>query len=405
MTGLSRASLRFSFTIVAALVVAVALLAAANFGLRTADAQPDAVLYGAAHSGPDGPSTLYTIDPSMGAATLIGEVGFERISGMDFDASGSLFATGERSDGSNTHVLLTIDPDTGEGTEVGPTGVEGLGFRTVAGLSFRNCDGALYAYLEAGDGLGTINPSTGGATALGPTNVSGWGNGIAFSSDDTLYHANQEALHTLNQSTGDATVVAPMDFPPAAADFPRINAMDLQPGTGTLFASLNNGEGWVPEHENFLATVDTGTGVVTMIGSTVDGLDAIAFAPPPPPTPTPTPTPPPMPTPTATPMPTPPPPSPPPAVLPEVAPPAPSLGYRLGATDGGIFAFGDAGFHGSTGDIALNQSIVGMAATPSGNGYWLVASDGGIFAFGDAAFFGSTGDIALNQPIVGMATH
>ncbi len=32
-----------------------------------------------------------------------------------------------------------------------------------------------------------------------------------------------------------------------------------------------------------------------------------------------------------------------------------------------------------------------MAATPTGRGYWLVATDGGIFAFGDAGFFGSTG--------------
>ena len=37
------------------------------------------------------------------------------------------------------------------------------------------------------------------------------------------------------------------------------------------------------------------------------------------------------------------------------------------------------------------KPIVGMAATPSGHGYWLVASDGGIFAFGDAGFLGSTG--------------
>ena len=36
-------------------------------------------------------------------------------------------------------------------------------------------------------------------------------------------------------------------------------------------------------------------------------------------------------------------------------------------------------------------------------GYWLVASDGGIFAFGDAAFYGSTGSLKLNKPIVGMA--
>ena len=78
-------------------------------------------------------------------------------------------------------------------------------------------------------------------------------------------------------------------------------------------------------------------------------------------------------------------------------------GYWLVARDGGIFAFGDAQFYGSTGNIRLNQPIVGMAATPSGLGYWLVAADGGIFAFGDARFHGSTGDIRLNQPIVSMA--
>jgi hypothetical protein len=78
-------------------------------------------------------------------------------------------------------------------------------------------------------------------------------------------------------------------------------------------------------------------------------------------------------------------------------------GYWLVASDGGIFAFADSAFFGSTGNIKLNQPIVGMASTPSGRGYWLVARDGGIFSFGDAAFHGSTGNIKLNQPIVGMA--
>jgi hypothetical protein len=44
-----------------------------------------------------------------------------------------------------------------------------------------------------------------------------------------------------------------------------------------------------------------------------------------------------------------------------------------------------------------------MAPTPTGAGYWFVAADGGIFSYGDARFFGSTGDLRLNQPIVGMA--
>ena len=86
-----------------------------------------------------------------------------------------------------------------------------------------------------------------------------------------------------------------------------------------------------------------------------------------------------------------------------MAPTPDGNGYWLVASDGGIFSYGDARFFGSTGGIRLNQPVVGMAPTPDGNGYWLVASDGGIFAYGDAQFFGSTGGIHLNLPIVGMA--
>jgi hypothetical protein len=43
-----------------------------------------------------------------------------------------------------------------------------------------------------------------------------------------------------------------------------------------------------------------------------------------------------------------------------------------------------------------------MAATSSGHGYWLVASDGGIFAYGDAPFAGSTGGLPLVSPVVGI---
>ena len=121
-------------------------------------------------------------------------------------------------------------------------------------------------------------------------------------------------------------------------------------------------------------------------------------------------------------------------------------GYWLVATDGGIFAFGDAALrrldrlhpsqptdrrHRRHADgqrllarrirrrhlrasvtpassapparCASTDPIVGIAATPTGNGYWLAASDGGIFAFGDARFFGSTGAMRLNRPIVGIA--
>jgi hypothetical protein len=78
-------------------------------------------------------------------------------------------------------------------------------------------------------------------------------------------------------------------------------------------------------------------------------------------------------------------------------------GYWQVASDGGIFSFGDAGYHGSAGGAPLNRPIVLMEAAPDGGGYWLVASDGGIFSFGDGGFFGSAGGLPLNKPIVGMA--
>jgi len=81
--------------------------------------------------------------------------------------------------------------------------------------------------------------------------------------------------------------------------------------------------------------------------------------------------------------------------------PIPRPGYYEVAADGGLFAFGDAHFHGSMGGRPLNQPIVGMALAPAG-GYFEVAADGGIFAFGGAVFQGSMGGLPLNRPIVGI---
>ena len=85
-------------------------------------------------------------------------------------------------------------------------------------------------------------------------------------------------------------------------------------------------------------------------------------------------------------------------------PPPSGHGYWLVASDGGIFAYGDAQFYGSTGSIHLNQPVVGMAAGPGGNGYWLVASDGGIFSYGSASVPRLDGrHHRSTRPIVGMA--
>ncbi len=76
-------------------------------------------------------------------------------------------------------------------------------------------------------------------------------------------------------------------------------------------------------------------------------------------------------------------------------------GYWLVASDGGVFAFGDAGF--SVRPAASSTTPWSAWLPPDGGGYWLVASDGGIFSFGDAGYYGSTGGLTLNAPIVALA--
>jgi hypothetical protein len=79
------------------------------------------------------------------------------------------------------------------------------------------------------------------------------------------------------------------------------------------------------------------------------------------------------------------------------------LAYWLAGSDGGIFSFGGAAFHGSMGGVPLNKPVVAIAPTLNGGGYWEVASDGGIFNFGSAGFYGSMGGRTLNKPVVGLA--
>jgi kumamolisin len=84
-----------------------------------------------------------------------------------------------------------------------------------------------------------------------------------------------------------------------------------------------------------------------------------------------------------------------------ITPTSDDAGYWLDASDGGIFAFGNAGFYGSIPGLGfepagstgpgrkLDAPVVGMVPSADGRGYFMVASDGGVFAFGDARFAGS----------------
>lgn len=92
-------------------------------------------------------------------------------------------------------------------------------------------------------------------------------------------------LYTLNQSTGAATNVTSLLFPVSYTN-PIITSMDFHPTSGILFATVKDkpgvdredGVGDGPGTPKYLVTINTETGVVTIIGRTETDLDAIAFS-------------------------------------------------------------------------------------------------------------------------------
>ena len=232
-----------------------------------------AQMYGTGYTGTAGPTTFYTINPTTGVATPVGQVGFNRCGGMDVGPGNVVFATCETA--AAVPVLITINPATGAGTQVGPTGITGA----VSDISFRG-DGVLFAYDASNDPTHTLfrlDTATGASTLVGDTGLStAPGNAMSFDLGGTLFHSQTDGppdpeLNTLNQTTGQATFVVQLPIPGGCAGSCRFAAMDADPVTGQMVGLLNDGA-------RRLATINTVTGALTIIGPTAGDLDAIAFS-------------------------------------------------------------------------------------------------------------------------------
>ena len=240
-----------------------AILAISVFAVIPMTASAQQVLYGATGGG--GSSNLYTIDPSTGAANLIGPIGF-LVSGIAFAPDRTLYGAGHGG-------FIQIDPTTGAGTFIAPINMPAGS--TCSDISFAP-DGTLYCYNEAGDGWGIIDPNTGANAWIGWTGLSCCGNGMDVASDGTVYHGNEDGLNTINPLTGAGTPLFPWTLPggidPAGSYRP--NAFDFD-ASNMLYASLNGGSGG--SGPTYLVTIDTSNGVMTLVGQTLDNLDALAF--------------------------------------------------------------------------------------------------------------------------------
>jgi len=233
-------------------------------------------------AGSGNPSNLYSINPNTGAANLIGSIGFKSCSGIAIHPNtGAMFgacntSTGEP--GSKVSVLVSIDTLTGAGSLIGQTGIENapIDGSDISDLSFRP-NGQLFGYapnqVGPNDLLVTIDTNTGAATLIGPTELFLFGNGIAWSPADILFHADDTDLSTVNPTTGALTFVASLNFPLGVE---KISGMDFQPLTNILYGSTGGGSNNPGPN---LVIIDTNPGDVTIVGDTgLDGLTGLAFA-------------------------------------------------------------------------------------------------------------------------------
>lgn len=153
--------------------------------------------------GGTGTNTLVTINPITGAGTAGASFATSNgVRGLAFSSSDVLFAvldTGP-SGSLGPDSLFTIDVTTGALTLIGATGLTAL-----QGLAF-SPGGTLYGW-DIDIGLVTINTSTGAATDVNPAVGAGADiQALDFATGGTLFGA-REALFTINPATGVSTLV------------------------------------------------------------------------------------------------------------------------------------------------------------------------------------------------------
>lgn len=243
------------------------------FVLACASAATADVLYGA-DGAAGNPSNLYILDPATGAITsTVGPIGFA-VTGLAIDPlTGILYGSTGQASPTSPGFLITINTTTGAGTIVGD--LRGNS-ETAADLAFTS-DGSLYGWLEGfSDDLVLINEITGAAAIVGDSGLDTFGAGLAADPGvgDTFYLAGEGddgCIHAIDRLTGSVIVSCLVTLNGTTGN--PISAMAFD-SSGTLFGiRLDRGTGFAE-----LITINLATGSITVVGPTVDRLDAIEFA-------------------------------------------------------------------------------------------------------------------------------
>ena len=248
-----------------------------------ANAASAGVLYAISGAG-NAPSSLYTVDTTTGAATLVGATGFSHVNGIDFHpVTGVLY--GMSSVGFNQFgpsQLITIDPTTGAGTLVATIATPDQLFN-VPDISF-DSTGTLHAFVQRDnvtsgggfDDLYTIDLTSGLPTRVGEAGVEVSRTGLGFDPDDNLFmngfQTSLNSLFSIDAGTGVATPIGTL----LGGQVIR-NALEFDE-TGKLFSVERPSNQGGPSN---LLTIDTDTLTMTTVGPmNADSISALASQPP-----------------------------------------------------------------------------------------------------------------------------
>ncbi|HEY3393608.1 MAG TPA: PEP-CTERM sorting domain-containing protein [Lacipirellulaceae bacterium] len=242
-----------------------------------------ATLYGATASG--SPGRLYVLNSTNGSQ--VQDVGpLNDVTGLNYPITGLAFhpTTGVLYGSTGNNPVATagrfvaINPATAQVTAIGPFNAGPVNDSgtpaTMTDLAFDSAGNLFGVASIGGPQLYSINIATGQATVIGNSGIaSTTGGGLAISSSGVFYGTpTASRFGTYDTTTGVFTNIAAPNRPGNAG---ALAALDFDP-SGVLYA-MHSAPGSPPPTN--LVTIDPATAMVTLLGSSVIALDAIAFRP------------------------------------------------------------------------------------------------------------------------------
>ncbi|MHC5011371.1 MAG: IPT/TIG domain-containing protein [Planctomycetota bacterium] len=213
----------------------------------------------------NGPGNLYRIDPTTGAGTIVGPIGFA-VTGLAVSPNGTLYGV-EASVATLPNNLLVINTVTGTGTIVGSLGNVSIADITFVGSRLIGWDGIADTAVD-------IHPATAAVTPIGGAVIPTGGRAMESDVAGTVVfapHRNHGALFTVNTTTGAATAGPTL----TGAINPNGALAALAWFQGTLYG-IDNGANATTTSAADLVTVDPATGATTLVGPMPTGIDALA---------------------------------------------------------------------------------------------------------------------------------